>query len=131
MGLFWIFACFQNNLIYHVLKIRGVVPGGAGGAMASPDFSRLVKPISTRRDRLCPPHYYWHPGFSDLPTALNVVFLQFVFQISKTNIPNHYPELEIWISCLLLWAGNSNFKFRIVIWSIFVIQWTICRHNLG
>ena len=50
---------------------RGVVPGGAGGAMAPPDFGRSVNPISTRgRD-------YAHlittgtPGFSDLPTALN------------------------------------------------------------
>ena len=46
--------------------------------------------------------------------------VQFVFQISKSPkqiTPNHYLELEIWISCLLLWAGISNFKFRIVIWS--------------
>ena len=44
----------------------------------------------------------------------------FFFQISKSQrkiTPNHYPELEIWISCLLLWARISNFKFRIVIWS--------------
>ena len=43
----------------------------------------------------------------------------FFFQISKSlkNTPNHYPELEIWLSCLLLWAGISNFRFRIVIWS--------------
>ena len=40
---------------------RGVVPGGAGGAMAPPDFGRSVNPISTRGDRLCPPNYYWHP----------------------------------------------------------------------
>ena len=35
---------------------RGVVPGGAEGAMAPPDFSRSVNPISTRSGRLCPPH---------------------------------------------------------------------------
>ena len=35
-------------------------------------------------------------------------------QTSKKNIPNHYPELEIWISCLLLWAGISNFKLSTV-----------------
>ena len=29
--------------------------------MAPPDFGRSVKPISTRRGRLCPLHYYWHP----------------------------------------------------------------------
>ena len=40
---------------------RGVVPGGAGGGMAPPDFGRSVNPISTRRGRLCPPYYYWHP----------------------------------------------------------------------
>ena len=34
------------------------------------------------------------------------------------NIPKRYPELEFWISCLLLWVENSNFKFRIVIWNI-------------
>ena len=50
---------------------------------------------------------------------LKVAFIQkvrFVFQISKTpkkNIPNYYPELEIWICCLLLLAGNLNFKLRI------------------
>ena len=41
------------------------------------------------------------------------------FKSPKEITPNHYPELEIWISCLLLWAGISNFKFRIVIWSNF------------
>jgi hypothetical protein len=54
-------------------------------------------------------------------SLLKVAFIQkvgFVFQISKTNIPNHYPELEIWISCLLFLAENLNFKFRIVIWNI-------------
>ena len=40
-----------------------------------------------------------------------------VFRIAKINILNDYPELEIWISCLLLLA--RNFKFRIVIWNIF------------
>ena len=42
-------------------KYRDVVLGGAGGAMAHPDFSRSVNPISTRRGRLCPTLYYWHP----------------------------------------------------------------------
>ena len=28
------------------VKIRGVVPGGAGGTMAPPDFDRSVNPIS-------------------------------------------------------------------------------------
>ena len=43
---------------------------GAGGAMAPPDFDRLISPISTRRGRLCPPITTGTPEFSDLPTAL-------------------------------------------------------------
>ena len=38
----------------------------------------------------------------------------------QKNIPNHYPEHEIWISGLLFLAGNLNFKIRIVIRNIFV-----------
>ena len=44
--------------IVSMLHGRTVVPGGARGAMAPPDFGRSVDPISTRRGRLCPPHYY-------------------------------------------------------------------------
>ena len=71
---------------------RGVVPAGAWGAMATPDFGRSVNPISTKGDRLCPPHYYWHgtPGFSDLPTAL---FASKKFKITPqifTAIPIKY-----------------------------------------
>ena len=57
--------------IYSVYRIsRPVVPGGAGGAMAPPDFGRSVNPISTKGGRLCPPNNTGTPGFSDLPTAL-------------------------------------------------------------
>ena len=49
---------------------RGVVPRGAGGAMAPPDFGRSVNPISTKEDKLCPPNNTGTLGFSDLPTAL-------------------------------------------------------------
>ena len=49
---------------------RPVVPGGAGGAMALPNFGRSVNPISTKGDRLYPPNNTGAPGFSDLPTAL-------------------------------------------------------------
>ena len=43
----------QSSIINDALpgRSRGVVPGGAGGAggaMASPDFGRSVNPISTR-----------------------------------------------------------------------------------
>ena len=58
--------------------------------------------------------------------------VRFVFQISKSPkkiIPHHYPELEIWISCLLLWAGISNFKFMIVIWNIFFGDLEIWKTN--
>ena len=37
--------------------------GGAGGALAPPDFSRTVNPISTRRDRSCPPIMLALPDF--------------------------------------------------------------------
>ena len=55
----------QNN-------IRPVVPGGAGGAMAPPDFGRPINPISAKGSRLFPPNNTGTPGFSDLPTALNL-----------------------------------------------------------
>ena len=43
--------------------------------------------------------------------------------ISKIkDIQKNYPELEIWICCLLLLAGNLNFKFRIVFWNIFIFE---------
>ena len=37
---------------------RPVVPGCAGCAMAHPDFTRSINPISSRGERLCPPNYY-------------------------------------------------------------------------
>ena len=51
---------FQKEFDLNILNISNVsykcvVPGGAGVAMALPEFGR-----STRRGRLCPPHYYWH-----------------------------------------------------------------------
>ena len=54
------------------MNFNGVVPRGAGGAMALPDFGRSVNPISTRGDRLWPPNYYWHPRIfrtSDSPVS--------------------------------------------------------------
>ena len=49
------------NEIRYSMLCRPVIPWGAEGAMAPPDFGRPVNPISTRRGRLCPPHYYRHP----------------------------------------------------------------------
>ena len=50
-----------------------------------------------------------------------------VFQITKINTPNHYPELEIWITLLLLWVGNSKFKLTIVIWNTYLF-WRFDKH---
>ena len=36
---------------------RAVVSGGAGGALAPPEFGSSVNPIPTRGGRLCPPQY--------------------------------------------------------------------------
>ena len=55
----------RNGSHWHSTALyRGVVIGGAGGAMAPPDFGRSVNPISTRGDRLSPSNYYWHPRIS-------------------------------------------------------------------
>ena len=53
---------------------RPVVPGGAGGAMAPPNFGRSINPISTKGGRLCPPNDTGTSGFSDLPTALSKIY---------------------------------------------------------
>ena len=53
----------QNNL-------RPVVPRGAGGAMAPPNFGRSVNHISTPRGADYAQQIIGNPGFSDLPTAL-------------------------------------------------------------
>ena len=55
-----VFVDRLGNILANIFT-RPVVPGGAGGAKTPPDFGRSVNPISTRRGRLCPPHYYWHP----------------------------------------------------------------------
>ena len=52
------------------MNFNGVVPRGAGGAMALPDFGRSVNPISTRRTDYAHLITTGTPGFSDLPTAL-------------------------------------------------------------
>jgi hypothetical protein len=59
----------EEQIVEHSLKTlwvaisntRGVVPWGAGNAMAPPDFGGSVNPMSTRRGRLWLLHYYWHP----------------------------------------------------------------------
>jgi len=39
-------------------EFRAVVSGGAGGALASPEFGSSLNPIPARGGRLCPPHYW-------------------------------------------------------------------------
>ena len=48
------------------LPLKPIIPGGAGGAMVPPHFSRSN---STKGGRLCPPNNNGTPGFSILPTA--------------------------------------------------------------
>ena len=51
---------------------RGVVPEGAGDAMAPPAFGRSVNPISTRGTDYAHLITTGTTGFSDLPTALRM-----------------------------------------------------------
>ena len=71
--------CLESNFMHKKKKeinnlqqnrSRGVVPGGAGGAMEPPDFGRSVNPISTRGTDNAHLITTGTPGFSDLPTAL-------------------------------------------------------------
>ena len=50
-----------------------------------------------------------------------------IFQIPNSKL---LSWTWIWKSCLLLWAGNSNFKFRIVIWNYFFGDLTYTSHFL-
>ena len=59
---FYMNDCQTFDILNRILKIRGVVPGGAGGAMAPPYFLQIM-PTSTI-------------GFSDLPTALDYQIAQ-------------------------------------------------------
>ena len=59
--LWFISSCFVSQLCrcrkQQQLRCRPVGARGSGGC---PDCDRSVSSISTRRDRLCPSHYYWH-----------------------------------------------------------------------
>ena len=54
------------------IQFRPVVPGGAGAAIAPPDFGRSVNPISTMGADNAHRITTGTPGFSDLPTALQL-----------------------------------------------------------
>ena len=67
----------ENNLIilFHFqVTLRAVASGGAGGAQASPVFVRTVNPISTRGAEYVHHSTTSPPGFSNLATALTLVF---------------------------------------------------------
>ena len=64
--------------------------------------------------------------FPELKIQISCLLLWAVKSNLPKILPNHYPELEIWISCLLLLAGNSNFKFRTMIWNTFF--WRFEKH---
>ena len=55
---------------YLLKRLRGVVPGGAEGAMVSPDFDRSFNLISARGTDYVHLVTTGTPRFSDLPTAL-------------------------------------------------------------
>ena len=42
------------------MESRAVVSGGAGGALAPPEFGSSLNPIPARGGRLCPPYYWQH-----------------------------------------------------------------------
>ena len=69
---------FFFNFCIYICNVRPVVPGGARFAMAPPEVGRSVNPVSTMGGA----DYAHHitngtPGFSDLPTDLNVAEMQF------------------------------------------------------
>ena len=67
-----------------------------------------VKPISSRRGRLCPPHYYRHPRISDLSTALDGVPV--VLWCKHRGGPNEHPGgllYYVW-SATLVRSGPEN-----------------------
>ena len=48
----------DNPIVIQILSvIRAVVKGGAGSALAPPEFGSSVNPIPTRGGTLCPSHY--------------------------------------------------------------------------
>ena len=56
-SVIWSYVHTPVGIGRYLVHHRPVVPWGAGGAMAPSEFGRSVNTISTRRGRLCPPHY--------------------------------------------------------------------------
>ena len=81
-------------------------------------------PLSPRANR------YWFLFHKIRAGIWKVAFFRKCDSFFKSKSPNlqnktfqkTYPELEIWICCLLLLMGNLNFKVRIVFWKIFILE---------
>ena len=50
-------ALEKNQNKYSLSHISAAASGWAGWALAHPEFGSLVNPITTKGERLCPPHY--------------------------------------------------------------------------
>ena len=61
----------MKTFIMKMLDYRAVVSGGAGGALASPEFGNSVNPIPTRGAHYAHPITASTPGFQNLTTALH------------------------------------------------------------
>ena len=69
----YLIGVFENSYGYS----RGVVPGGAGGGMAPPDFGRSDRLTLSQPGGTDYVHLITNgtPGFSNLPTALHELYL--------------------------------------------------------
>ena len=75
--------------------------------VAHPDFGRSVNPISTRKDKLCPPNNYWHTRIfrpSDGPDLLRTVakFLFIFFRLEQDTV---IKKIKWWIQESLIEHG--------------------------
>jgi hypothetical protein len=71
-----------------IVAIRGVAPGGAGGAMAPPDFGRSINPMYLYQGRTVYTHLIdtGTPEFLDLPTALQCNDLLLVVVVDERDL---------------------------------------------
>ena len=62
--------------------------------MAPPNFGRWVNPILIKGGRLCPPNNTGTPKFSDLPTALHLVFHEifFISDVPTLNLKGRWDH---------------------------------------
>ena len=89
-------------------NLRPVVPRDSGVAMASPDFSRSVNPISTKEGRLCSPNNTGTPGFPDLAKALNLKTFVMSSPILTGNL-NENPQFATKsLKFASIWGFNQS-----------------------